>query len=219
MYPITYEADFDQERNRLTTFFRLIVAIPWIIVGYIYAIAATVTVIIAWFAVVILGRYPDGLYNFNSGMLRFSSRISGFVALLTDDYPPFNISEDPAYPIRIGIAPRPESQSRLKAFIRLILALPLVVVSYVINFVHTGATLLAWLTIVFRGYQPAGVHNALLFTSSWQARTTGWLMLLTDVYPPVGDERAQPGDIHLQAPPQAPAVGGVATPADPGQQL
>jgi hypothetical protein len=59
MYPIAYQADYVRERNRLTTFFRLILAIPWIIVAYIYEIAVAVVVIIAWFALVILGRYPQ----------------------------------------------------------------------------------------------------------------------------------------------------------------
>ena len=36
MYPVTYEADYQKDRNRLTTFFRLIVAIPWILVAYVY---------------------------------------------------------------------------------------------------------------------------------------------------------------------------------------
>lgn len=219
MYPIVYESDFDQERNRLTTFFRIIVAIPWIIVGYVYAIAATVTVIIAWFAVVILGRYPEGLYKLNSGFVRYGARLSGFLYLLTDEYPPFGLSEDDSYPVRLRVAPAQERQSRAKAFFRIILAIPLVFLSYAINFVHTGAALVAWMTIVFRGYQPAGVHNALLFTNAWQARVGGYLSLLTDVYPPVGDERAQPGDIHLEAGAAAPAVGGAAAPADPGQQV
>lgn len=221
MYPIVYESDFDQERNRLTTFFRIIVSIPWIIVGYIYGIAAVVTVIVAWFAVVILGRYPEGLYNLNAGFLRYGARLNGFLYLLTDEFPPFGLSEDDSYPVRLHVAPAAESQSRLKAFFRIILALPLLVLAYAINFLHIGAVLASWLTIVFRGYQPAGVHNALLFTNAWQARLGGYVSLLTDTYPPVGDERAQPGDIHLQAgTPASPAVGGATTtPEDPGQHL
>ena len=70
MYPVTYEADYLKERNRLTTFFRWIVAIPWLIVGLFYGIAAFVVVVIAWFALLILGRYPDGMYNFVGGVLR-----------------------------------------------------------------------------------------------------------------------------------------------------
>ena len=68
MYPITYEAAPALDgRNRLTTFFRSIVAIPWQIVQYFYGIAAQIASIIAWFALVFTGRYPEGIYNFNAG--------------------------------------------------------------------------------------------------------------------------------------------------------
>ena len=65
MYPISYEADFNPTPNRWTTFFRLILAIPWIIVALVYLIVFAITHFIGWIAVIILGRYPEGLFNFN----------------------------------------------------------------------------------------------------------------------------------------------------------
>lgn len=212
MYPISYEADYNREPNRLTTFFRLLLAIPWLIVGYIYAIAGIFTWIAAWFALLFTGRYPQGLYNFNSGVLRYFTRINSYVALLTDQFPPFGLSPDPTYPVRLQVAPRAEKQSRLKVFFRLILFLPLIVVSYAMNALHTGAVFVSWLTIVFRGYQPAGAHNALVFTTAWQARIGGYIGLLTDVYPPVGDEAPQLGDVRASG--QA-ALSGSSTPPAP----
>jgi Domain of unknown function (DUF4389) len=213
MYPIAYEADYVRERNRLTTFFRLILAIPWIIVAYIYEIAALVVVVIAWFALVILGRYPQWAYDFNAGVLRYFTRSFAWLGLQTDPFPPFGIGPDPTYPVRLQVAPRAESQSRLKALFRIILIIPLLVVSYAINAVHTGAALVAWLTIVFRGYQPAGIHNALMFVNAWHARTWGYLLLLRDEYPPVGDEPTQVGDVPAAG---QPAFGGSAGPAPAG---
>ena len=207
MYPISYEADYARERNRLTTFFRLILAIPWLIVGYIYQIAASVTVLIAWFALVILGRYPQWAYDFNSGVLRYLTRYYAWVYLQTDEFPPFGIGPDPTYPVRLGVAQRAEKQSRLKALFRIVLIIPLIFLQYAINFIHLGAAFVAWLTIVFRGYQPAGIHNALAFANAWQARAFGYIMLLRDEYPPVGDEPVQVGDTR-PAPP--PAMGGSA---------
>ena len=208
MYPISYEADYARERDRLTTFFRLIVAIPWLIVGYIYITIAEIVAVIAWFAILIVGRYPESLYNFNAGALRSVTRINAFAYLQTDAWPPFGFSPDPTYPVRLQIAPRAETQSRVKAFFRLILALPLLFVAYAIYAVHSGAGVLAWLTIVFRGYQPAGVHNALAFVNAWHARVFGYLLILRDEYPPVGDEPVQVGDIQGAG---QPALGG--TPA------
>ena len=67
MYPIDYEADFNPTPNRATTFFRIILAIPWFIVAYFWGILFLFTHLFAWVAVIILGRYPEWLYNFNSG--------------------------------------------------------------------------------------------------------------------------------------------------------
>jgi hypothetical protein len=209
MYPVSYEADYARERNRLTTFFRIIVAIPWLIVAYIYGIVIEIVAVIAWFAILILGRYPDGLYNFNTGGLRALVRINAFVFLQTDAWPPFGFSPDPTYPVRLQIAPRAERQSRLKALFRIILAIPLLFIGYAINFIHLGASLVAWLTIVFRGYQPAAVHNALAFTNGWHARFGAYLLLLRDEYPPVGDEPMQVGDVPAAG---QPAMGGSAAP-------
>jgi hypothetical protein len=205
MYPVSYEADYTRERNRVTTFFRLILAIPWLIVASIYLIAVLVTVLIAWFALLITGRYPEGLYNFGAGVLRYVVRTNAWAYLQTDEFPPFGLSPDPTYPVRLQIAPRAEKQSRVKTLFRLFLAIPLEFVAFGMNYLHLGAAFVAWLTIVFRGYQPAGVHNALAFTNAWNARVLSYLMLLRDEYPPVGDEAPQVGD--LPAPGQ-PALGG-----------
>jgi hypothetical protein len=211
MYPVSYEADYARERNRLTTFFRYFVAIPWLIVGSIYVIAASVVWVIAWFALLFTARYPQGLYNFMSGYLRFQTRVNAWIGLQADTWPPFGFGADPTYPIRLQVAPRAERQSRLKTFFRGLLAIPLFFVAYAISLIHLGAIFVSWLTIVFRGYQPAGVHNALLFTNAWNARVLAYLLLLTDAYPPVGDEGPQVGD--LPAPGQAALSGTAAQPA------
>lgn len=206
MYPIDYEADFNPTPNRWTTFFRIILAIPWIIVAYFWAILAFFTHIIAWVAVVILGRYPEWLYNFNSGVIRFGVRFYAWAYLQTDVWPPFGLADDPSYPIRVNIAPRAERQSRLKAFFRIILALPMLVVSYGISYIHLGAAVVAWLTIVFRGYQPEGVNSMMTFCNSFYARVYGYFALLTDDYPPIGVEKAKgTGAIAAAAPPTPPA--------------
>lgn len=192
MYPIAYEAQFNATPNRWTTFFRIILIIPWLIVGYVYAIIAFFTHIFAWIAVTILGRYPLWLYDFNGGVVRYLTRFNAFAYLQTDAWPPFGLSDDPAYPIRVRIAPAAASQSRAKAFFRLILALPLFVVVYGVGSIHSGLSIVAWLTIVFRGYLPEAVNNAMTFVNGLYARVAGYLMILTDDYPPIGLERAKP---------------------------
>jgi len=214
LYPVTYEADYVRERNRATTFFRAIVAIPWIIVLYVYAIAAMVVAVIAWFALVILGRYPQGMYNFVGGVLRYSMRVSAFMYLQTDAWPPFGISDDPSYPVRINFEPPAARQSRLKVFFRMVLALPLIVMAYAVGALQGGASMVAWFTIVFRGYQPAAIHNILAWMNGWSTRVNAYLYFMRDEYPPVGDET--PVEV---APPAAPLEAGEAVPTlDPGAE-
>jgi len=196
MYPVAYEADFNATPNRWTTFFRIILAIPWLIVAYVYLIAVVFTHVFAWVAVVILGRYPQWLYKFNSGVIRYLVRFYAWAYLQTDAWPPFGLGEDPSYPIRINIAPAAARQSRLKAFFRLILVLPMLIVSYAINYIHLGAALVAWVTIVFRGYLPEGINSVLTFVNSFYARVFGYYALLTDEYPPIGIEKAKSAGVQ-----------------------
>jgi len=200
MYPVNYEADFNPAPNRWTTFFRPLLAIPWIIVGVFWAILFLFTHFFAWIAIIVTGRYPEWLYEFNSGVVRFGVRTGAWIYLQTDEWPPFGLADDPSYPIRVNIAPRAESQSRLKAFFRLILALPMLIVSYAVNYMHLWVAAIAWLTIVFRGYQPQGVNNALTFANSFYARLYGYVALLTDDYPPIGEEKANNGGAAPPAP-------------------
>lgn len=203
MYPISYEVDFNPTPSRGTTFFRLLLAIPWFIVAIFWGILFYITHFIAWIAVIILGRYPQALYNFNSGVIRFEVRLAGWLSLQSDEWPPFGLSEDPSYPIRINIpADPPESQSRLKALFRLVLVLPvLFVLSYGTAYVTALAGFVAWLTIVFRGYMPEWINNALTACHGFQVRVLGYFALLTDDYPPIGPEAAKPAEA-----PAAPAA-------------
>jgi hypothetical protein len=84
--------DFRQEtegRNRLTIFFRLILAIPHVIALFFVFIAAFFVYLIAWFAVLFTGRWPAGLRSFAIGLQRWSTRLNAYMFLLTDEYPPF----------------------------------------------------------------------------------------------------------------------------------
>jgi hypothetical protein len=79
-------------RNRLTVFFRIILVIPHIIVLALLGIAAFVCVIIGFFAVLITGAWPEGLRRFVVNTLRWSLRMQAYFYLLTDEYPPFQLS-------------------------------------------------------------------------------------------------------------------------------
>ncbi|HZO05241.1 MAG TPA: DUF4389 domain-containing protein [Solirubrobacterales bacterium] len=209
MYPISYEADFNPEPNRWTTFFRILLAIPWLVVGIFWAILFVFTHLIAWVAIIVLGRYPQWLYDFNSGVIRYGIRTSSWVVLQTDVWPPFGISDDPAYPIRVNVPPPAERQSRLKALFRPILALPIIVIVAIVDYIFRFIGLAAWLTIVFRGYLPEWLFSTLAHVHSLETRAYGYVAFLTDDYPPVGPERATSaaapaGDVVPPPPPPPP---------------
>jgi hypothetical protein len=210
VYPITYEADFNPTPNRWTTFFRLLLAIPWFIVAVFWGILFIFTHLFAWVAVVILGRYPQWLYEFNSGVIRFGIRVSAWVSLQTDVWPPFTLKDDPSYPIRVNFPPPAASQSRLKAFFRWVLALPvLLILSYVVSSVVQLVAVAAWLTIVFRGYMPEWLNSTLTHLHSFETRVYGYTTILTDDYPPIGLEKAKPvsaAPATTPEPPAAPAI-------------
>jgi hypothetical protein len=185
MHPIAYSAAYEGEgRNRLTTFFRLIVAIPWFIVLTLYAIAACVAVIIAWFALVFTGHYPQGLYDFNAGFLRFSARVSGFYTLLTDEWPSFGGDEEPDYPIRVLVEPPKAEYSRAKAFFRIILIIPVYVLQYVMQLIIQVVSLVAWLVIIFTGKLPVGLYRPLRIANAYSVKASAYFMLLSEDFPP-----------------------------------
>ncbi|MGH9230828.1 MAG: DUF4389 domain-containing protein [Acidimicrobiales bacterium] len=80
-----------ENRNRLTVGFRIILVIPQAIVLAVLVVAALVAWVIAFFAVLFTGRWPEGLRSFVVGVMRWGTRVSAYFLLLTDTYPPFSL--------------------------------------------------------------------------------------------------------------------------------
>jgi Domain of unknown function (DUF4389) len=92
-YPVTFDVgDFPQVRDRVLVGFRLILAIPHAFVLVFIGIAWIVTAFIAWLIILITGEYPQGLYAFAVGYLRWSIRFEAYLLLMHDVYPPFSLS-------------------------------------------------------------------------------------------------------------------------------
>jgi hypothetical protein len=89
-YPVRIDFDYVEKRSRLTTFFRGIMFIPAAIVAYVIGIVMGILVIVSWFAIVITGKQPQGLFNSVSTFFRWIIRTQAYYLLLTDEYPPFN---------------------------------------------------------------------------------------------------------------------------------
>jgi Domain of unknown function (DUF4389) len=80
-----------EDRNRLTVAFRIILVIPQLIVLSVLGIVAFLALVIAFFAVLFTGRWPEGLRTFVVGIMRWSTRVTAYLYLLTDEYPPFSL--------------------------------------------------------------------------------------------------------------------------------
>ena len=92
-YPATLTfVETDRARNRLTVGFRLILIIPHLIVVGLLTLAWWITTMVAWFAILFTGNYPQGLYDFGVGVLRWFIRVEAYLLLLVDEYPPFSFT-------------------------------------------------------------------------------------------------------------------------------
>jgi hypothetical protein len=216
-----FEAQYVERRSRLTTFFRLLLAIPHFVVVCVWGFFVFFALIAAWFALVITGRYPEGLYAFIGGFLRYATAFSGYYALLTDEYPRFSPDTD-GYPVHIRIPPPLPHYNRLHAAFRLITAIPPYVISYAMGVVWQVGALLSWFAILILGRQPKGLQDMIVLGLSYQQRAYAYMALLTEKWPPFldpegGSIEPGPGGSGLppapatQAPPAAPE-----TPEAPG---
>jgi hypothetical protein len=184
-YPVTFEMDYVPDRSRITTFFRFLLAIPHLAFAFFYAIAFFVAYVIAWFALLITARWPDSLYEFIGGFLRYAARLSAYMYLGVDQYPPFSGAPDDTYPVRVHIAPPLASYSRLKVFFRGIYAILAEVIRYALGIVISFVGFLSWVVIVITGRQPESLQNALSFALSYTTRADALIYLITETYPPL----------------------------------
>jgi hypothetical protein len=186
-YPVAFEMDYIERRSRLTTFFRYILAIPQVFFAVVYGIAFYVVLIIAWFALMFTARWPDGLYQFAGGFLRYITRLGAYLYLGVDPYPPFTGADDDSYPVRVHIAPPLERYSRVKVFFRPIYAILAMVIRYALGIVISVVAFLSWFAIVITGRQPASLQNALSFSLDYTTRADALIFLITQTYPPFGE--------------------------------
>lgn len=183
-YPVRYEQQPPEKRNRLAIFFRWLLAIPHYIWSFFYGIAAFLAAFIAWFAIVITGRWPRGLYDFVAGFERYYGRLTAYASLVVDTYPPFDGGEHPEYQVQIIVAPPKEQYSRLKAFFRFILAIPIAIVQYVLSIWLFILSVAIWFVGVFGGSTSAGLMEATRMPMAYYIRANAYFFLIAEDWPP-----------------------------------
>ena len=184
-HPINLVVDDDLERNRLTVFFRLILAIPHFVFWALWSLAVGLAVIVAWVVGIFAGRIPDALHSFMAGYVRYSTHLYAYIGIVADPYPGF--SGAPGYPIDLEVAPA-VSQSRLTILFRIILAIPAAIVANVLQNVAGIVAILAWFYALFTGKANKGMRDLQAYCLRYQAQTHGYLLLLTQRYPSFSDD-------------------------------
>jgi len=193
-------------RDRLTTGFRLILALPHILLagaplavpmswswgdeagprmewagGGVLGTVAAVCALIAWFAILATGRYPEGLRSLVTLYLRWRVRAAAYTALLRDEYPPFG---DGPYPAELVLSAPEEPRDRVSVAFRILLAIPQLVAVWALGIAWFVVTVFAWFAILFTGRYPERLHDFAVGVLRWSTRVEAYLLLLHDRYPP-----------------------------------
>ena len=190
-YPVAFEADYIEHHSRVRTFLRTVLALPLLLLAYLYGIAAAFAVVVAWFAIVITGHYPAGLYRFVSGFVRYFTRATAYYVLLTDAYPAFNGQPDSAYPVRVHFDGPLAKYSRARTFFRGLLEIPILFLRNAMTALMQIGAVAAWFVILFTGRLPRGLFDLMVLANSYIARSDAYVFLLTQTYPPFQDEQTR----------------------------
>jgi hypothetical protein len=186
-YPVVYDQQPAVDRSRLTVFFRPITVIPHLVWSFFYGFAALLVVLVAWLAILFTGRYPDAMYDFVAGYVRFTMRFTGYMYLVTDVYPPFDGAEHPDYPVKVRIPPPPANLSRLTTGLRIFLLIPVWILLYVFSIWIEVVAIAFWFVAVFTGKTSTALIEAVRFPMAYTTRAYAYAALLTDGWPPLED--------------------------------
>lgn len=194
--PVRLEAVLDVPLSRWLWLVKWLLAVPHYLVLVLLWIAFSLVTVVAFFAILFTGRYPRPLFDFNTGVLRWSWRVSYYTygALGTDRYPPFSLGAEPDYPARLDIA-YPERLSRGLVLVKWwLLAIPqYIVVAFFKGGVYDEwwcpgligvLTLFAGVALAFTAVYPGGLFDLIIGLDRWVLRVTAYAALMTDEYPP-----------------------------------
>ncbi len=180
-HPIGLIVDDDLRRNRLTVFFRLLLAIPQFIWLYVFGIVAAFALLFAWIVAVFTGRVPDSLHNLLARYQRLTTHVAAYTLLIADPWPPFGGSPG-TYPIDLRVD-EAAPQSRLTVFFRGLLAIPALVLAYVFRLVNTLIAVLGWFYSLIFGRMHEGMRDLSAWMLQFEMQAYCYLFLLTGRYP------------------------------------
>ena len=200
-YPVQFSVDYpDRALNRLTTFFRIFVAIPiLILLGTVSGGSSqwtsdgrTMTVAAGAGGLLFLGpllmivfrqKYPRWWFDWNLELQRFGNRVVAYLALMDDQYP----STTDHQSVHLDY-PYPDAASELNRWLPLVkwfLAIPHVIILVFLDIAVIVVVIIAWFAILFTEHYPRELFNFVEGVLRWHNRVTAYaLVLVTDEYPP-----------------------------------
>ncbi len=184
-YPVDLIGDYDERVNRFLWLIKWILTIPHAILLSLFAIPLIFTLPVSWLAVVILGRYPQILWGYHTGLMRWSWRVNFYSCQAgnTDQYPPFSFGSRDDYPADLQIE-YPESSSRLTGFFRWLLIIPHWIIIGILSNIVGILVFFALVIVLFTGRYPEGMFDIIMGMNRWVYRVNAYGWLLVDDYPP-----------------------------------
>ena len=196
-YPVQFDVDFpSRPLDRLTTAFRLVAAIPIVVVltmltGEMFRDDDTTNTVVIGGAAVFLPlvlmlvfrqKYPRWWFDWNLNLLRFSNRVTVYLALLDDRYP----STDEEQAVHLDFAyPDAGQLNRWLPLVKWLLAIPHYAVLFFLWLGVVFAVIAAWFAILFTGTYPRRLFDFIVGVLRWTNRVNGYAFtLVTDQYPP-----------------------------------
>jgi len=204
MSTITYDVQHEETRNRMTVAFRIILAIPHLIVSQVWGRLAQVLGVVQWFMVVFTGKRNEGIWNMQRSWLDYDARVTGYVGLMYDPYPAFG-TDPGTSPARTAMSFE-EPADRLTNALRIIWAIPALVITVVVSIGSAVVVLISWFAIVITGKQSRGMWDFVLKVQRFVLQTESYVLLMTDTYPKFGEGAMADSSTPPPPPPPPPVT-------------
>jgi hypothetical protein len=181
MQQVVFDVPYTEERNRGTTAIRLILAIPHLIIYGVWQRVAQLAAVVQWFICVFTGKRNKSIWDFTYSSEAYGSRVNSYAGLLHDVWPPF-FNEQGAVPSRYSLE-YDESVNRLTVGLRIIWAIPALILLILIGIAAIIVAIVSWFTILITGKHPRGMFDFLLKFQKYAVQVQAYSLLLTDTYP------------------------------------
>ena len=183
-YPVHVDAQRQDEYHRFLPLVKWLLAFPHYVVLFFLVIGVLVAKIIAFFAVLFTGRYPRGIFDFVLGVLRWSWRVTAYVYLLRDEYPPFSLDDDPSYPATLEIEYPEDGIDNWRPLVQWLLIIPYAIVAGLLASLAGIVAFIGVFVILFTRDLPDGMFKLILIPYRWQFRSSAYTLFMVKRYPP-----------------------------------